>query len=312
MQFEYPEDREFFAQLLVDGDEKKLDEECSDHFDFRHPAIKRWEFNKTRKKLLEELVRIHGGRCQLRIHPECSTESIFEPDHVIPLSTNELNKKLRSVQRTSSEKVPAQSFGSNHLKNLTLACKRCNAFKKHRLILPRSYYSHDIAFLPYRIDSEIFSLSSGRRVLVPKYFQYFKEWRGDPIPNTYNGKRVIDWNGEPVFAELAVLRLFQSHGWDGVWVDSYRRKYRTGLPDVTEPIELSQKQRVLIESIKAKTGRSGGCWDVVVWRGDTIIFLELKRLKRDRIQETQVGWLEESLKIGLKTRDFAIVEWEII
>ncbi|KKR15350.1 MAG: hypothetical protein UT43_C0002G0007 [Parcubacteria group bacterium GW2011_GWC1_39_29] len=137
MQFQYPEDREFFANLLAGGDVKKLESEFSECFDFRHPAIKRWEFNKVKKKLLKELVDKYGGKCQLRIHPDCSKDGKFEPDHIIPLSTNELNKKLRHMARTSTEKVPAQSFGSNDIKNLTLSCKRCNAFKKHHIIISR-------------------------------------------------------------------------------------------------------------------------------------------------------------------------------
>jgi len=140
MKFEYPEDRVFFANLLANGDEKKLDEEFSEYFDFRHPAIKRWEFNKVKKKLLDELVLKYDKKCQLRIHPECSQDGKFEPDHIIPLSTNELNKKLRHLVRSSSEKVLAQSFGSNHPKNLTLSCRRCNAFKKHKIIIPDSFY----------------------------------------------------------------------------------------------------------------------------------------------------------------------------
>lgn len=161
----------------------------------------------------------------------------------------------------------------------------------------------------YKTESELFSLSSGVEVSIQKYFLHFDEWKGEPIPNTYNGKAVIDWNGEPVFAELAVLRLFQSQGWEGVWVDSYRRKYRVGLPDVTEPVELPEKQKQLIESIREKTGRSGGCWDVLVWSGENVLFIELKRSKKDRIQASQVQWLEESLKIGLKTMNFALIEW---
>ncbi len=133
IQFEYPEDREFFAHLLTKGDPVKL-KKYSDLFDFRHPAIKRWEFNKGKKKLLQELVLKYQGECQLRIHPDCSNVLIFEPDHIIPLSTNDLNKKLRHLTRVSTEKVPAQSFGSNSPKNLILACKRCNGFKKHKFL----------------------------------------------------------------------------------------------------------------------------------------------------------------------------------
>ncbi|KKW19798.1 MAG: hypothetical protein UY63_C0006G0040 [Parcubacteria group bacterium GW2011_GWA2_51_10] len=164
---------------------------------------------------------------------------------------------------------------------------------------------------PHKVDSERFSLSSGEQISIQKYFLTFNSWRGAPIPNTYNGKTVLDWNGEPVFAELAVLRLFQSHGWNGVWVDSYRRKFRVGLPDVVEPIELPQKQRELIDSIRAKTGRSGGCWDVLVWRENVTLFLELKRSKKDRIQSSQNGWLTAAIDLGLTASDFALVEWDM-
>ena len=164
---------------------------------------------------------------------------------------------------------------------------------------------------PYLAESEIFVLPSGVSVPIQKYFLEFKEWKGIPIPNTYNGKAIIDWNSEPVFAELAVLRLFQSHGWDGVWVDSYRRKYRVGLPDVAEPIDLPTNQTNLINALREKTGRFGGCWDVVVWKGDTMLFLELKRQKKDSVQSTQVEWLSSALDSGLSADNFALVEWDI-
>ena len=134
MNFEHPEDREFFTNLLAGGDEKKLEAEFPDYFDFRNPEVKRAEFNKIRPKVFKDLMGKYGEKCQLHIHPDCSKEKVWEMDHIIPLSTNELNKKLRHMVRTSRGKVPAQSFGSNHLKNLILACKRCNAFKKHRIL----------------------------------------------------------------------------------------------------------------------------------------------------------------------------------
>src|SRR3989344_8091754 len=97
----------------------------------------------------------------------------------------------------------------------------------------------DIDFLEkYPSSWEIVSLPSGRGVQIKKYFIVFKAWQRNPISNTYGNKAVIDWKGEPVFAELALLRLFQENGWNGVWADSYRRKYRIGLPDVADPIQL--------------------------------------------------------------------------
>ncbi len=164
----------------------------------------------------------------------------------------------------------------------------------------------------YTTDSEIFSLPSGEKISVPKYFLEFKEWKGASIPNTYNNKAVIDWSGEPLFAELAVLRLFQSNGWNGVWVDSYRRKFRVGLPDVTDPVEVPEAQIQLIDTLRERTGRFGGCWDLLLWKGDNILFIELKRRKKDRIQAGQIEWLTSALELGMDSGNFALVEWELL
>jgi hypothetical protein len=119
--------------LLAGGDEARLDTEFSEQFDFRDPAIKRLEFNKIRKRVLAELIEKHGEVCHWHLHLDCSKAKIWELDHTIPLSTNELNKRLRRMVSVSNRKVPSQSFGSNHPKNLVLSCKRCSAFKKHRI-----------------------------------------------------------------------------------------------------------------------------------------------------------------------------------
>lgn len=310
--FEYPEDRDFFISFLADGDEKKFENEFKEYFDFRDPKIKRIEFNLLRPKLFQELVDRDGLKCQLRIHPDCNKTAVFQVDHVVPLSTNELNKKIRHVKRTAWRKVPAQSFGSNNIKNLIIACKRCNAFKKHRLIKPNGGISKNLSFLDsYPSGEEEIILPSGRKVSVVKYFLKFKEWKGKPIPNSYGNKAVIDFNGEPVFAELAVLKLFQYHGWDGVWVDSYRRKFRIGLPDVVDPIDLPTDKKVLLDSIKQKTGASGGCWDIFVWKDDKLLFIELKRNKKDRIQDSQKIWMEKSLNYGLILSNFILIEWDM-
>ena len=138
LNFEYLEDREFFANLLADGDIEKLESVFADYFDFEHPAIKREAYNKIRKQVLAELIEKYGEVCQLQLHPDCNVAEGLQVDHIIPLSSNELNKQLRHMERTGSEKVVRQSFGSNHRKNLTLACKRCNAYKKHKFYLPHA------------------------------------------------------------------------------------------------------------------------------------------------------------------------------
>jgi len=129
LSFDYPEDQlEFEDRLRASGGL----EQNQHLFDFREPQIKRKEFNKIRNQIFEELRTRHGNCCQLRCHPDC-TEIGVEVDHLIPLSSNVLNKELRKMKGENKKKVPAQSFGSNDLSNFILACSRCNAFKKHRL-----------------------------------------------------------------------------------------------------------------------------------------------------------------------------------
>lgn len=104
------------------------------HFDGRDPKVKRAEFNAQRHKIFSALVAKLGYVCQLRLASGCGRSGIFNVDHLVPLSTNELNKQLRGVRAAPGRKVAAESLGSNYASNLVLACEECNNFKKHRLV----------------------------------------------------------------------------------------------------------------------------------------------------------------------------------
>ena len=95
----------------------------------------------------------------------------------------------------------------------------------------------------------------------------------------------------------------------GVWVDSYRRKYRTGMSGISDLASLPEKQRAFVEKIRKRADCKGGCFDVFVWRGDKRRFVELKRFGKDRIRDTQRRWLEAALHCGLKSYNFLIIEW---
>ncbi len=132
--FEYKEDYDFFLNKLAKNNIPIFKKEYYKMFDFRDSKIKREEFDKIRNDIFKKLVYKYGEKCQLNIHKDCSKEKIFDVDHYIPLSTNELNKIIRGMKPKNGKKVPAQSFGSNDISNLRIACKRCNAFKKHKII----------------------------------------------------------------------------------------------------------------------------------------------------------------------------------
>lgn len=133
--FQYKADYNFFLDKLANGNAILFEKEFVKLFDFSDPSIKRSEFNKKRKDLFKALLKKYGRKCQLKLHKDCSLLKKFDVDHYIPLSTNELNKKLRALKPKEGKKVPSQSFGSNDITNLKIACKKCNAFKKHRIIL---------------------------------------------------------------------------------------------------------------------------------------------------------------------------------
>ncbi len=151
---------------------------------------------------------------------------------------------------------------------------------------------------------------SGRVIAVPKCIAQFQPWNGKPISNTFGGKAVLDYEGEPLFAELVVLRILEKEGWQGVWADSYRRKYRVGMLDVS-PVQLAEPQSSFLHNIRQKAGRNGGCWDVFAWRGEEYRFAELKRAKKDRIRNSQLRFLEAALDLRLTPANFLLVEWQI-
>ena len=159
---------------------------------------------------------------------------------------------------------------------------------------------------------ETFALPSGRAAEIQVARPVFAIWNGPPV-DTYGGKRILNYRSEAVYAELAELRLLQNAGWDGFWADSYRKRYRRAIaPSSAAHSDLS-KQAVM-ESLPGKRHpnafkKFGGAWDVVAWRGDSIIFCECKLTQKDKIRETQLRWLEERLNEGADLDQFRIIEW---
>lgn len=167
---------------------------------------------------------------------------------------------------------------------------------------------------PKRLEptsTERITFPSGREVDVPKTTPSFRPWQGRPPKDRYGNKPLLECDDELVFAELAILRLFEREGWEGRWIDSYRRKYRTGYwgPNVTK--DLPAEQHAVLDSIRAKSGRRGGCFDVFCWGGGLAAFAEAKWTAHDRIRPSQRRWLEAALDVGIPLESFLIVEWTI-
>src|ERR1700692_3625265 len=76
--------------------------------------------------------------------------------------------------------------------------------------------------------TETMTLPSGRSVSFPEATPTFRRWGGAPVEGTYGKKAILDFDGRPAFAELAILWTLEKAGWQGFWVDCYRRAFRTG------------------------------------------------------------------------------------
>lgn len=156
------------------------------------------------------------------------------------------------------------------------------------------------------VEPEAFVLPSGATIHLPKAVARFKLWTEEAPFDRYGNKAVLEYRGEPMFAELVILRLFEEVEWNGVWVDSYRRKYWKRTNQLGHiPAEVAGE----MAKIKAAAGCQGGCFDVVLWRGTERLFVESKRSGKDRIRKSQLQGLDGAIRTGLSANEFLIVEW---
>jgi hypothetical protein len=151
-------------------------------------------------------------------------------------------------------------------------------------------------------------LPNGRIVGIPKATPSFKLWSGKTVQDTYGHKTVLHYRGKPAFAELIVLRSFIREGWNGVWVDGFRGKFRTQYWPANQ-VELPSRAERVLDSIKQTNGSARGCWDVFCWKGNAVLFIECKRSAKDSIRDSQRKWLASALKSGMSRASFMIVEW---
>jgi hypothetical protein len=151
-------------------------------------------------------------------------------------------------------------------------------------------------------------LPSGLDVQIPKTAPVFRPWSGEFTGDTYGSKPLLDIDGTPMFAELAILRLFQKDEWNGVWVDTFRKRYRTSWGE-EGVVRLSGDKLQLLKAIHQRAGSASGCFDVFCWKDDSVVFAESKCRSKDEIRQTQLAWLEAAMQTGLDASAFLIGEW---
>ena len=144
-------------------------------------------------------------------------------------------------------------------------------------------------------------LPSGRIVDLPKAMPSFSVWRGEQPAYRYGKKPVVEFDGRIAFAELAILWTLQKAGWNGVWVDTSGRAFRTDYWNAP-PVELPQEPQTVLDRISAiRGGKHRGTWDVFCWRDHEYLFAESKWRNHDSLKPNQLEWLDAALSLDRKS-----------
>jgi hypothetical protein len=161
----------------------------------------------------------------------------------------------------------------------------------------------------------------GREVQIPTVRLEFKKWQGVPIANTFGGKGLIDYEGEAMFAELAIMKTAIAGGWNARWIETYAMKGKKpyhfsvwGDGPLPTQIQDPITDKVPLESLelvaKHNDDSYSGCWDVLLWNDNRVIYAEAKRIGKDSVRATQDRWLEAGLWAGFDESNFIFVWWD--
>ena len=169
-------------------------------------------------------------------------------------------------------------------------------------------------FPPSLLPLEDAHVDLPRRGEVP-VTRFRAEFNRSPKPvatgfqEAWASKPQVSCDGQALFPEIAVLSLFQKEGWDGVWVDSPRRKYFDKMPTQSKGVTLDAYVGQLLARI-AGTGERGKAvsWDLIVWHGRSVFFVAV-RASEGAIERSRLAWLDASLHTGMSPSQFIIVEW---
>jgi hypothetical protein len=164
-------------------------------------------------------------------------------------------------------------------------------------------------------------VTSNKIIPIPALHLKFDHWAGEKIQNTFGGKPIINYEGKPMFAELAIMNMVLKAGWSSRWVEAYGSGkvgplYFSEWVDaplkkqIVRPLDSEFHLRLLARIASANRNSYKGCWDVLAWSGEKTLFIESKHYKKDSIRDSQIRWLLAGLSAGLKPTNFLIAQWD--
>jgi hypothetical protein len=164
-----------------------------------------------------------------------------------------------------------------------------------------------------KLPKELRPTGIAEEVKLQKCNPVFKAWKG-PTGFSFGNKRFLEYKKQPVFAEILILRLLESAGWNGVWVEPFGGfKFLREMPKDAKlgGVEIPAMQNAFLLSLKKAVGK-GGIFDVFAWRDGEFIFCESKEKGKDKFQDTQTRWIKSVLELGISRENLLIVEWSFL
>jgi hypothetical protein len=157
-------------------------------------------------------------------------------------------------------------------------------------------------------DTMEITLPCGMAVSLPVVRPFFRPWRGAAVAFSYGNKPVLEYDGEPCFAELAVMHDLRKAGWDAVWISTYAGlRYRQSMPRSRGELSdaaIPPDHETLLHSIW-QVGRTRACFDVFAWRDGRVAFHEAKRRGKDRLRVSQLRFIARS-PVGLPRHPWSL------
>jgi hypothetical protein len=150
---------------------------------------------------------------------------------------------------------------------------------------------------------------------------HFAKWAGEAPGSTYGGKPIIDFEGEPVFAEIAIVRTLRKHGLQAVWVSQAfgRLVFRDAFSGKPPKPDVPSNVVAVLTAVAADRGGTfGGTWDVVAWPAEDpdpqlsdLRFIESKYHGNDSIDIEQVKWFQAMRARGAPLTSFLVLDWRL-
>ena len=164
-----------------------------------------------------------------------------------------------------------------------------------------------------RLDDLLVDVGRRRQVPLARCRVAFN-FCSKPVPvghePAWTAKPQVLLDGRALFPEIALLALFQKAGWKGVWIDPVHHRHYDKMPNVSKGVGLDTRvASVLAKANAAAAGSRASCWDLVLWSGRTVLFVDVAP-GPSRPGHARISWFDAALRIGLSPGQFLVVEWE--